>query len=116
MDKRILLLNELILTKIKSPPDIEELAAQINISSSRLRQIFKAEMKMPFGEYVQHLQMEHARELLETTFKLIKQISVAVGFHDQSHFNHAFKEKYGLSPKKYRDENHQDLKKFNEKL
>ena len=114
MDKRILFLKEQILIEIKSPPTIEKLAAQINVSPSRLRQIFKAEMKMPFGEYVRHLQMELARELLETTFMRVQEISIKIGFRDQCYFNRAFKERYGLPPKKYRNENHRDFKKFNE--
>ena len=109
MDKRILFLKEQILIAIKSPPTIEKLAAQINVSPSRLRQIFKAEMKMPFGEYVGHLQMERACELLETTFMRIQEVGVAVGFRDQSYFNRAFKEKYGLSPNKHRSMNHRNF-------
>lgn len=114
MDKRILLLREQILTKLHSPLTAEELAAHINVSPSRLRQIFKTETGMPFGEYVRHLQMEHARELLETTFMRIQEIGVAAGFHDQSYFNRVFKEKYGLSPNKHRNTNHQDFKKLYE--
>lgn len=114
-DKRVFLLKEQILNKIQSPPTVEELAAQINVSPSRLRQIFKTETGMPFGECVHHLQMEHACGLLETTFMRVQEISVAVGFRDQSYFNRVFKHKYGLSPKKYREENHRDFKKLNKK-
>ena len=114
MDKRILLLQERILEKLQSPPALEELATEINVSPSRLRQIFKAETGMPFTEYVRHLQMERARQMLETTFLRVQEISFAVGFRDQCHFNRAFKEKYGMTPKKYRYENHWEFKKLNE--
>lgn len=113
MNNRMLLLTESITAKIKSPPHIEELAAQVNVSPSRMRQIFKAETGMPFAEYVRHLQMERARELLETTFMRVQEIGLTIGFGDHGYFNRAFKKKYGLSPNKYRDENHQDFKKLN---
>lgn len=115
MDKRILLLHEQILAKLQSPPTLEVLAAQINVLPSRLRQIFKAETGMPFVEYVRHLQVERALHLLETTFMRVQEIGAAVGFRDQSYFNRAFREKYGISPKKYRDENHFQLRRFNGK-
>lgn len=116
MDKRILLLHEQILAKLQSPPTLEVLAAQINVSPSRLRQIFKMETGMAFGEYVRQLQMERALHLLETTFMRVQEIGAAVGFRDQSYFNRAFKEKYGLTPKEFRNGNHQEFKKLKEKL
>ncbi|MGI8468346.1 MAG: helix-turn-helix transcriptional regulator [Pyrinomonadaceae bacterium] len=114
-NKKMLLLKEKILAEIKKPPTVEELAVWANVSPSRLRQIFKQETGMPFVTYTRHLQLERARESLETTLDNIQQISVAVGFHDQSYFNRLFKEKYGLTPIEYRDNNHQDLKKLMEK-
>ena len=116
MDKRVLLLKKLILSEIQSPPTIEKLSAQINVSPSRLRQIFKTETGMSFGEYVRHLQMEHACKLLKTTFIRVKEVSMASGFYDQSYFDRIFKGKYGISPKEYRNKNHKDLKKLNGKL
>lgn len=115
MDKRILLLKEIILSKIQSSPTIEELSTHINISPSRLRQLFKSETGMPFGEYVRHLQLEYARELLETTFMRVQEIRVACGFHNQNYFNRVFKEKYKLTPQKYRQKNHEELKNLQEK-
>lgn len=111
-DKKMLLLKEKILAEIKNPPTVGELAAWANVSPSRLRQIFKQETGMPFVTYTRHLQLERARQLLETTLDHIQQISVAAGFHDQGYFNRLFKEKYGLTPNEYRDNNHRDLKKL----
>ena len=104
MDKRILLLRNLILANLTSLPNIEEISIKLNISTSRLRQITKESTGMSFGEYVRHQRLERARELLETTFLRAQEVSVAVGIGDQSYFNRIFKEKYGLSPKKYHAE------------
>lgn len=115
MDKRILLIKEIILSEIQSPPTIEKLSTHINVSPSRLRQLFKSETGIPFGKYVQLLQLEHARELLGTTFMRVQEVGVACGFHNQNYFNRVFKEKYNLTPQKYREKNHKEFKNLQEK-
>jgi two-component system response regulator YesN len=104
MDKRILILKGLILANLQSPPTVEEISAELNVSASRLRQLIKEETGMPFGEFVRDLRLERARELLETTFLRVQEIGAAVGIGDQSYFNRVFKEKYGMTPGKYHDE------------
>lgn len=103
MDKRILLIEKTLLENLKNPPTIEDLSVRYNISASRLRQLFKKETGLPFGEFIRQKRLEKARELLETTFMRVQEVGTAVGIFDQSYFNRAFKEKYGLSPGKYHD-------------
>lgn len=104
MDKRILIIKNTISENLKSPATIEEISAEMNVSASRLRQLFKKETGMSFGEYVRGQRLERARELLETTFMRLQEVSAAVGIDDQSYFNRLFKRKYGLTPGKYHDE------------
>lgn len=103
MDKRILKITDRIFANLKSPPTIEDLSEEFNVSASRLRQLFRKETEMPFGEYVRLQRLERARELLETTHLRVKEIGAAVGFGDQSFFNRAFKERFGLTPGEYHD-------------
>lgn len=110
MDKRILLLEKKILSEIQSPPKIETLAAYINVSPSRLRQIFRTETGMPYREYLRHLQLKHACNLLISTFMSVKEICAASGFNSQSYFTRTFKKSYTLAPKKFREINHRELK------
>lgn len=105
MDRRILIVKRTICANLKSPPTVEQISAELNLSASRLRQLVKETTGMAFGEYVRHQRLERARELLETTFLHAQEVGVAVGFADQSYFNRLFKEKYGLAPRKYHDEN-----------
>ncbi len=104
MDKRILIIKNTVAKNLKSPATVEEMSVEINVSASRLRQLFKKETGMSFGEYVRQQRLERARELLETTFMRVQEVSAAIGIHDQSYFNRLFKEKYGLTPGKYHDE------------
>lgn len=106
MDKRILFLQSHISSRLQSPPTIEELSAQINVSPSRLRQLFKNETGMPLSGYLRYLQMECACELLTTTFLQVSEIGLEIVFFDQSYFVRLFKERYNLTPTQYRDRNH----------
>lgn len=54
------------------------------------------------AQYLKHLRLEQARDLLENSFKPIKKIGSTVGMSDPSHFTRDFKEKYGASPSDYR--------------
>lgn len=57
---------------------------------------------MPLFQYLRRLRLEKARELLEDSFKNVKEIGFAVGMADQTHFTRAFKDKFGLTPSNYR--------------
>jgi two-component system response regulator YesN len=48
--------------------------------------------------YLRRIRLNLADHLLQNTFLSIKEVCVAVGFHDESHFVRDFKERYGCSP------------------
>ena len=102
MDKRIALLTERMLSDIRHHHAVEELSQSVNLSVPHLLYLFKRETGMTPVQYLRHLRLETARELLENTFLQIKQIGFKVGMPDQSHFVRDFKEKYNLSPAEYR--------------
>lgn len=86
-------------------------AAQVNLSVSRFRHLFKSETGMSPVRYVKTLKLKKAKELLETTSLSIKQIMAEVGIKDKSNFCRDFKKTYGLSPVKYRrDSQSEDVK------
>ncbi len=114
MDKRILKLKDTITGNLKSPATIKEMSAEINISASHLRQLFKRETGMPFGEYVREQRLKRARELLETTYMRVQEVGTEVGFYDQSYFNRLFKKKYGLTPGKYHDKHYVMFQSIND--
>jgi AraC-like DNA-binding protein len=79
------------------------LAESVNLSPSRLHQLFKRETGMPPARYLRLLRMQSARELLETTHLSVKQVMARVGVTDESHFVRDFKKSYGLTPARYRE-------------
>ncbi len=91
---------------------LNELAQSLNLSTSRLRHLFKDEMGQSPVQYLKAQRMQKAKELLETTFLNVQEIMLRVGVKDKSHFARDFKRIYGLSPLKYRAQYLRDERNF----
>jgi AraC-like DNA-binding protein len=86
------------------PPEI---AAAANISVRYLHKLFEAEHR-PVSQYIKGLRLERSRrELLDprNSGRPISAVAFACGFGDLSGFNRAFKDAYGISPRKLRTAN-----------
>jgi AraC family transcriptional activator of mtrCDE len=102
MERRISLVKAKILSAPQNDWTTEELAKEINLCKSQFVQLFQKEIGISPIKYIRQLRFEKAKELLETTFLSVKEISFSVGFNDQSHFVRDFKKKYGLTPTEFR--------------
>ena len=102
MDRRIQIVISAIETDFRRGWDNEELARLVNLSTSRLRHLFKAEIGKTPAQYLKSIRMREAQTLLLTTFLSVKEIMNRVGIVDESHFGHEFRKTYGLAPSKYR--------------
>jgi transcriptional regulator GlxA family with amidase domain len=78
-----------------------EVADVVHLSVSRVRQLFRTETGMTFGRYLRDLRMEHAKELLETTFLSVKEVGSRVGVKSNSHFVRQFQKAYHTTPARY---------------
>lgn len=92
-----------------NPITVESIAMQCNIHRNRLLKVFKDNIGKSPQEYLIHYRMSKASQLLTTTKLSINEIGNAVGYPNQLHFSRAFKNIYGISPKKYREENRTSL-------
>ena len=102
MDRRVQKVIELIKDNPERELSMDEMAMFVNLSPSRLRFMFKSETGRTPAQYIKSLRIEQAKELLETTFLNVKEITDRVGVKDRSHFTRDFKKAYGLSPTQYR--------------
>ena len=102
MEERVRQVISMMEAYLHQPPTLEELAGSVNLSSSRLHQLFKVETGHPPARYFRLLRMRETKRLLETTFLSVKQIMARVGATDESHFVRDFKKTHGLTPAKYR--------------
>jgi transcriptional regulator GlxA family with amidase domain len=77
------------------------IAESVRLSHPHFGRLFKSETGKSITAYRKELQLERAKELLETTFLGIKEIAAAVGLTDVSHFVRDFKNAYALTPTEY---------------
>jgi len=83
---------------------IDLLADLVCLAPSYLSYIFKKETQENLSKFIKRVRMEKAKEMLENTHEKIVSISVAVGYQNVSYFCQSFREYYGISPQKYRNQ------------
>jgi transcriptional regulator GlxA family with amidase domain len=82
---------------------VADIAQSVELSPSRLFDLFKTQVGMSPFRYLKNARLERARQLLETTLLNIKVVAAEVGYNDCSHFMRDFKKAYDCTPSEYRD-------------
>lgn len=78
---------------------LDVLAQTVNVSSSHLRRLFKQATGMAPHQYLIHLRVNRAKELLLTRGFSVDEVAAEVGFADRSHLHRHFKRVFGVTPK-----------------
>jgi AraC-like DNA-binding protein len=91
-------------TRFREKIQIQQLAQDIGISRSYLTQLFKEEIGMSPRELLINIRMEHATECLEKSNDPIQLVALECGYDDALAFSKAFKQRFGMSPSRYRKE------------
>ncbi|HET9571553.1 MAG TPA: AraC family transcriptional regulator [Bacteroidales bacterium] len=79
------------------------LAEQVGLSTSHLSLLFHKKTSYSPLQYLNHLRIQKACQLLDFTDMKINQISLKIGFEDALYFSRIFKKNIGLSPSEYRE-------------
>ena len=101
----ILEAKRIIDSQLAYAPSCEMLARQVHISTSKLTKGFSVMFGTSVHAYVIEQRLEKAAGLLLESDLNVSQIAALVGYSKASNFAAAFKKKYGVIPKKYKDEN-----------
>lgn len=83
---------------------LEDLARRFGYSSGYLSRTIKRFTGRPFKEMVGEMRLARAAERLSWTSESVEQIGQELGYYDRSHFNRAFRKRYGMSPSEYRSQ------------
>ena len=84
---------------------VADISKALFISESKIRNVFKSEMNMTIGKYVDDMVFIKAKRLLSKEGSSIGSVSTELGFCDQFYFSRRFKERFGITPKKYKTAN-----------
>ena len=84
--------------------NIDELSFQLNISKFHLHRIFKEEFGKNIYESIKAIRLEKAANLLITNkYSTITDISKMTGYSSQTSFLRAFKERFLMTPKEWKN-------------
>ncbi len=83
---------------------VNDLAEKVYMAPSYLSFVFKNETGQNLNKFIKAYRMEKAKEMLETTHKKVVTISNEVGYENVSYFCQSFREYFGISPQKFRDQ------------
>jgi transcriptional regulator GlxA family with amidase domain len=103
MDARVDAVIEMMRQRMADDLRARTLAKSVNLSSTRLRQLFKRETGRSPMQHLKDLRMKKCEDMLSTAFLSIKEIAGLVGVRDVSHFVRDFKKKFGVTPTEFRD-------------
>lgn len=84
--------------------DTEMIAKQLNMSRSTLHRRVKSEFNIGVNEVIRDYRLRVAVKLMDNVNYNVDELAICVGFNSTSYFCKAFKNKYGTSPKRYRDQ------------
>lgn len=82
---------------------IKDIAAPLNLSGEYIERLFKRHTGLTIGQYLLNIRLSQAKILLSGSDRAVFEIASLTGFNSQSYFVKAFKDKYKITPKAYRD-------------
>ena len=88
---------------------VEEIADSLFVSRGHLSKVFHKEMGTTISDFMISQKINEAKRMLRFSPTTLSHISDQLGFSSQSHFTKAFKKQTGMTPKQFRNSNH-DLK------
>jgi len=83
---------------------IERVEKVCHYSYRNINRIFEAIHHETIGKYVKRLRLEKGAQFLKYSDMGVSQIAYKIGFEDRSAFSKAFRARYGISPKEYRED------------
>ncbi len=82
---------------------IEEIVSSVGLSRSAFFKKLKSLTGLAPVEFLKEVRVQRAAQLIETGEFNISQITYMVGMSDPRYFSRCFKQKFGMSPREYKD-------------
>ncbi|MGE6590219.1 helix-turn-helix domain-containing protein [Bacillus mycoides] len=101
--KPINICQNYIFTHLYEDITLSHLAEIVALNPSYLSSLFKKEVGISLGEYIQRAKIDESKSLMTYTKHSISEISTLLNFHDQSYFTKVFKKHTGISPKQFKN-------------
>jgi AraC-like DNA-binding protein len=100
--ERIHYAKDVLIARIEEPPSLIELARLASINDHKLKVGFRQVFGTTVFGYLHNYRMERSRQLIAAGELSVAEAAKAVGFVNRSHFAIAFRKKFGVNPRDYR--------------
>ena len=87
---------------LEIPLSIPDICEHIGISQRQLDRVFQRFAQRSPATYYRDIRLDRARGLVTQTGMPLSEVSVASGFSSQVHFSRAYRERFGIAPRKDR--------------
>lgn len=95
--------RERLLSDLRDPPTLGELAASVGLTPKRLNQGFRALFGTTVFDYLAEARLQAARQMLDAGLDVpLKTLAWQLGYRQASNFIIAFRRRFGLAPGAYR--------------
>lgn len=81
---------------------LKKLSSSSGLTQAKLQEGFKFLYNRTVTEYIRHLRLELAKDMLKNTDLNISQVVYSIGFSSRSYFSKIFKEKFGITPNHFK--------------
>ncbi len=88
--------------RMANPPGLTELADKLRTNERKLTDLFRQRVGMTVFDYFSELRLETSRHLLESSGMRVQAIASHVGYRNAGDFTRAYRRRYGVSPREYR--------------
>jgi AraC-like DNA-binding protein len=102
-DPQLRFLRDHLLARLDERHTLEDLAALFGLDRFAFLRQFKKKTGMTPYVWLKRLRLEQGKRLLGSGLP-VSEVALAVGFFDQSHFHHGFRQAFGLTPAEYRQQ------------
>lgn len=96
-------LAKMIIKDVSKNYSLEQLELETGLAQAKLQEGFKLLYTRTVTEYIRHVRLEAARDLIKTTDMNISEVVYTIGFSSRSYFSKIFKEKYDITPNEFKN-------------
>ena len=86
----------------REPLTLQAVARQSGLSPHYFSECFRKTTGIPFQNYLQGLRLRFAGSLMAASNLPVTEVCLASGFNSLPHFERAFKQKFGVTPREWR--------------
>ena len=101
---RLQRIKELVHAKMEDDLSLYEMAQSVGLSTAHFARMFRKSTGQTPHQFVLRRRLERARAMLRAPEARVLDVAVACGFKTQQHFAQVFRDVWGVSPTKYRED------------